>query len=217
MSYVFAPGCALVLYKPELADRIWQALNAALGPMPLHSTCCHHEDGLPEGTTIINTCSGCDRRYRSRREGLTTVSLWEVVAGQPEFPLPNYGSLAVSVHDACPTRTRPELHDAVRALLQRMSITIIEAQRTGTNQACCGDSFYPAWPVEAVHEKMRQRAAQMPADDVCVYCVSCVKAMALGGKRPRYLADLMFGEDTEPGDCDTVRWHEQVDRFIESH
>lgn len=181
MSYVYAPGCALVLYKPDLANKIHDALCTALGPLPLHMTCCHHEDGLPD------------------------------------FPLPDYGGLMVSVHDACPTRTRPELHAAVRALLKRMNMTVMEAERSGANQACCGDSFYPTLPVEEVNQRMRERADQMPADDVCVYCVSCVKAMALGGKRSRYLADLMFGEETIPGDCDTTRWHEEVDRFIESH
>ena len=39
----------------------------------------------------------------------------------------------------------------------------------------------------------------MPAEDVVVYCVSCAKAMFIGGKRPRYLVDLLFGEATVPG------------------
>ena len=217
MSTIYAPGCALMLYKPHLARRVTQALGAALGPMEQLLTCCHHEDGLPPGTVIINTCSGCDRRYRHRREDLRTVSLWEVIAALPDFPYPDYGGQHISIHDACPTRTRPELHAAVRTLLTRMNLNIQEAQRIGTEQVCCGDSYYPAKPLEEIHRRMRDRAAQMPADDVCVYCVSCVKAMALGGKRPRYLVDLLFGEDTLPGDCDTTRWHERVDQFIESH
>jgi len=57
----------------------------------------------------------------------------------------------------------------------------------------------------------------MPREDVVVYCVSCVKAMHIGGKRPRYLVDLLFGEETGPGVFEPVAWHAQLDEFIEAH
>jgi hypothetical protein len=38
-----------------------------------------------------------------------------------------------------------------------------------------------------------------------------------GGKRPRYLVDLLFGEETVPGVCDPDAWLAQVDAFIEEH
>lgn len=50
----------------------------------------------------------------------------------------------------------------------------------------------------------------MPCEEVVVYCASCITSMSVGGKRPRYLLDLLFGEDTDlfmlgrrPG---TVNW-----------
>jgi hypothetical protein len=61
---------------------------------------------------------------------------------------------------------------------------------------------------------MRDRAAQMPADDVAVYCVSCCKAMFIGGKRPRYLLDLLFGEETVPGTVEPNAWHGELDAYI---
>jgi len=36
----FAPGCALMLYKPELAYKIHEFLNENVGKMELHLTCC---------------------------------------------------------------------------------------------------------------------------------------------------------------------------------
>ena len=37
------------------------------------------------------------------------------------------------------------------------------------------------------------------------------------GKKPRYLIDLLFAEETEAGHCDPVAWHKEVDEFIAAH
>lgn len=217
MSLAFAPGCALLLHKPELARRLLEHLDATLGGMPEHLTCCHHDPRLPAGTRIINVCPGCDRRYRELYPGITTVSLWEVLADDATFPFPDYGGAEMAVLDACPTRTETRVHDAVRALLARMNIVVVEPERTRTRGACCGDTFYPTLPVAEVKDRMRQRAGEMPRQDVVVYCVSCAKSMHLGGRRPRYLVDLLFGEDTPAGVCEPDAWHRLVDDFIEAH
>lgn len=57
----------------------------------------------------------------------------------------------------------------------------------------------------------------MPAEDVVVYCVSCCKAMHIGGKTPRYLLDLLLGEPTLPGTFEPEEWHREVDEFIAAH
>ena len=66
-------------------------------------------------------------------------------------------------------------------------------------------------------EKMKKRAEQMPCDDVAVYCISCIKSMHIGGKRPRYIVDLLFGEDTAAGIYDPDNWHSMLQVFIDEH
>lgn len=198
MPYVYAPGCALTAYKPELVEKILGALRRLLGDVPLYDTCCHEDCTLPDGTTIINTCPGCNRRFKAKREGIATVSLWEVLAEQSGFPFPDYGGLTMAVHDACPTRGEPRLHEAVRTLLTRMHIRAAEPEFTMGNQRCCGDSSDSEQPLPEIYARMKARADEMPAEDVCVYCVSCLRAMHVGGKTPRYLPDLLFDEPTDP-------------------
>ncbi len=41
--------------------------------------------------------------------------------------------------------------------------------------------------------------------------------MHIGGKRPRHMVDLLFGEDTPPGTFEPSEWHAQLDEFIETH
>jgi Fe-S oxidoreductase len=213
LDYVFAPGCALIIYKPHLAERMHALLRENLGDMPRLDICCRKHPDVPAGACVINTCPGCDRRYRSYYADSTTKSLWEVIAEADWFKFPDYNGARMSIQDACPTRSQPRVHEAIRTLLDRMNINVVEPERTRTSTICCGDALYPARPLAEVDESMRRRASQMPEDDVAVYCVSCIKAMAIGGRKPRYMVDLLFGEETEPQVTDIPEWHRQIDGF----
>ncbi len=213
----FNPGCALSIYKPELENKLLAFLNKSYGEAQLHKICCRHDPRLEAGSLIINICADCDRRFRSLYEGISTVSLWEVLDGLDTFPYPDYERMKLSVHDACPVREKTQVHQAVRSLLSKMNIEVVETEFFGTRSICCGDDFYPILPVEQVYQRMKKRADMMPCDDVCVYCVSCIKSMHIGGKRPRHLIDLLMGETTEPQIYDTVQWHNQLQDYIEAH
>lgn len=217
MNIVYNPGCALQIYKPALAHRILMFLNTEFSGIGLHTVCCRHQPGLMEPTQIINTCAGCDRRFSSLYEGITTISLWEILAASETFQFPNHNGLTLTIHDPCPVRSKSSVHQAVRTVLQKMNITIVEAGRNREHSICCGDDFYPQLPVAKVHERMRARAASMPCEEVCVYCVSCIKSMYIGGKKPRYLVDLLFNEPTDVQIYDTVDWHRQLQEFIDVH
>jgi Fe-S oxidoreductase len=217
MSRVFAPGCALMLHKPSAAERMLGFLNRELGPVEEHRTCCKHDPKLPAGTQVINVCAGCDKRYRTLYEGVSTVSLWEILCASKTFPFPDYQGSAMTILDACPTRDQDRVHDAIRTLLARMNIRVVEPAKTRNKGACCGDSLYGAAPVDRVKAQMRRRAAEMPVEDIVVYCVSCVKAMHIGGKTPRHMVDLLFGEGTAAGITEPEAWHAELDRYISAH
>jgi Fe-S oxidoreductase len=214
---VFAPGCAVEIYKPELTEKVLKYLNEEIGDVEKHLICCMFDPKLPAGTRIINACGGCDRRYRSLYEGISTISLWEVLAESNTFPFPDYNGLKLAIHDVCPVRTEPRVHDAVRKLLDKMNIEVMEPKNTRDKSICCGDDFYPALPVEKVKAQMKKRADEMPCEEVAVYCISCVKSMHIGGKKPRHLLDLLFGETTTIGTFEPEDWHKELQQFIDSH
>lgn len=217
MRQVYAPGCALMIYKPELAQKVLEFLNKNLGDIDEHLICCRHEPNLERGTRVINTCPGCDRRYRELYDGISTISLWEILSESKTFPFPDYNGMEMSIHDACPTRTEERVHTAIRKLLARMNIKIIEPENTRSKAICCGDSFYGSLPVENVKELMKKRANEMPCENVVVYCVSCIKSMYIGGKKPRYIVDLLFGEETGIGTYEPAEWRNELQKFIDSH
>ncbi|MCE5188732.1 MAG: (Fe-S)-binding protein [Eubacteriales bacterium] len=213
----FNPGCAMSLYRPEAVDEILYLLNRRFLPTKLHTTCCRHDPNLPDGSTIINNCAGCDRRFRSLYEGVQTISVWEVLDAIPALPLPTYDGLRLSVHDSCSFRKKPQVHAAVRSLLDKMHIEVTESECSGTKSICCGDNFYPHVSAEEVNAFQKKRAAQMPCQDVAVYCVSCIKSMAIGGKTPHHLMDLVLGLPTEPRETRVDVYHKELDDYIEEH
>lgn len=213
----FNPGCALSVYKPESGQKILDILNKYFGPVKLHTICCHHDPKLPAGSTIINNCAGCDRRFRSLYEGVNTISLWEVLDGIEELHFPDHTGLTVSVQDSCSYRPKPQVHRAVRNILRKMNMEIIEAEYIGTRSICCGDNFYPRIPIEKVTEQQKKRASQMPCDDVVVYCVSCIKSMTIGEKTAHYMPDLILNEETDPQETRIDVYHDEVDKYIAEH
>lgn len=213
----FNPGCALCIYKPESGPKILEMLNKYFGPVKLHSICCHHDPKLPHGATIINNCAGCDRRFRSLYEGIQTISLWEVLYSIENLPLPDHTGLTVSVHDSCSYRPKPQVHEAVRSILRKMNIEIVDSEYSGTKSICCGDNFYPRLPIDKITELQKKRAAQMPCQDVAVYCVSCIKSMSVGGKKPHHMVDLVLNEETEPQETRIDLYHDLLNRYIDKH
>lgn len=213
----FNPGCALSIYKRDAEIKILNILHKHLGDIKLHNICCHHEPNLPQGATIINNCAGCDRRFRSLYEGINTISLWEILDSIPELELPRYEGLTVSIHDSCSFRQKPQVHQAVRSLLRKMNIEIVESEFSGTKSVCCGDNLYSKVPLEDIKEFQKKRAAQMPCQDVVVYCVSCIKSMTVGGKTAHHMVDLILNEVTNPQDINIVTYHDALESYIELH
>ena len=216
MQY-FNPGCAVQIYKPEAAQKIFAFLKQQNPDVSFHEICCHFHPQVPEDSQIINACAGCDRRFRTLYEGISTKSLWEMLAEADDFPFPDYQGAPITIHDPCPLRKRPDAHQAVRHLLTKMNFQIIEAAHHGTNSECCGDSSYPDLPVDQIHANMRKRADTMPVEDVCVYCVSCINAIHTGGKTPRYLLDLLLAEATTPLPYDIASWHDHLGAYRLAH
>jgi len=213
----FNPGCALSIYKPDLEKKALDFLNKNYGEVELHKICCRHDPKVGGNSLIINICAGCDRRFRSLYEGVSTISFWEVLDRLDNFAYPDYSGTKMSIHDACPVREKPQVHSTVRSLLNKMNIEVIETENHGVKSVCCGDDLYPSLPIERVREKMKSRADSMPCENVVVYCVSCIKSMYIGGKIPRHLLDLLFNESTSPDIYDTVEWHNQLQAYIDEH
>ncbi len=212
----FNPGCALSVYKGYLVGPMYALLKKYFPQVQLHNICCRHDPKLPVGSTIIANCAGCDRRFRSLYDGVQTISFWEVVDAL-DVVWPDHSGLTVSVHDSCGYRHKPQVHKAIRSLLAKMHIKVVESKFSGTSSVCCGDNFYGYVPNEEVERRIKLRADQMPAQDVLVYCIGCVRAMQSGGNQPHHLLDLLFNHKAEAM-LDTLdEYHSRLNGYIDCH
>lgn len=217
MTKVFAPGCALSIDNPNSVEKILEKLNKNIGKIERLDTCCRNSPKLHSGTTVINVCAGCDKRYRENYPNCMTISLWEIIDQTNFWDFPDYKGIKMSILDPCPVRTENRVHDAVRSLLKKMNVDVVEAEKNRNKSVCCGDSAWGALPVEKVKEKMKNRAEQMPDVDVVVYCVSCIKSMHNGGKIPRHLVDLLFDQPTGIGIFEPDNWHYELEKYVKAH
>lgn len=213
----FAPGCALMIYKPDLAWKIHQYLNEIFGETEMLLTCCQHNPNFNENSRVINVCPGCDKRFGRDYKGVTTTSLWEIVNEKGFFEFPDYKGRSMSIIDACPTRDEDRVQNAIRSLLIKMNIRLVEPTNTRKESTCCGDVYYGSMPTAKVKELMTEKALEMPEYDIVVHCVSCIIAVLNGGKNPKYLADLIFNEETHPKSIDLDKWHKELSEFIATH
>jgi Fe-S oxidoreductase len=213
----FAPGCALMIYKPELALKIHQLLNQKLGKMEMLMTCCQHKPNLPENSKVINVCPGCDKRFGKDFKGVSTISLWEIINENSLLDYPDYKGRSMSIIDACPTREEDRIQNSIRALLLKMNIRLEEPKNTRRESTCCGDIYYGSMPTDKVKELMIEKALEMPVNDIVVHCVFCIISVLIGGKNPQYLADLVFNEETLPKTYDLDAWHKELSLYIEEH
>ena len=193
IKYLYSPGCSLTKREPQLGKKAYEYLNKSLGNVDLYSACCRSGKPIPEGAVVINTCPGCDETFGSISEDIKTITLWEIICSNGDFPFPMYDNIKLTIHDACPMRKRPHVHEAVRKILERMNIKITEAKYHGESSVCCGYSYKGELTDDEVRNKMKERTSSMPVEDICVYCMGCFNAMTIGGGKPLHLADLLFG------------------------
>lgn len=75
----------------------------------------------------------------------------------------------------------------------------------------CALMLYKPELAERLHHMIKKNLGDI------VYCVSCSKSMFIGGKKPHYLIDLLFGEETVPKTFEPDEWHRELDEYIDAH
>lgn len=211
MSNIYVPGCALMSYKQHLADKLIKFLEPLYGHSETLYSCCFNKPDIKYDARILTPCVACMEVYEKR--GYSVNYVLADIAKSNDFPFPDYGGMAMSIQDTCYARKRPDVHETIRLLLQRMNIRIIEPQATCTHSKCCGHALYGKAATAKVEELMRKRAGEMPCDDVVVYCASCIVSMSVGGKKPHYILDLLFDEQTDMHDLSLDGWNKKLNSF----
>ena len=194
MKTLFASGCALRAYKPELVSKITDYLLNNGIVDGTYEVCCKAGAQCEDEMTIIDCCPGCRHMFESF-PNVQVISLWKVLL-ETNFPFPDYKGQIMTIHDACHARNRnsSEMQDAARKLCEKMNIVLAEPEKTKDETPCCGGC---ASEYEVRKKMANGRAEQLPLKDVVLYCTGCVRSFSITEAIPHHLLDLLFCETTK--------------------
>lgn len=168
-----------------------------------------------EGDTVYSICHNCTAVLRETEPELELKSIWELIDADPSFVLPDLGGAQMYVQDCWRSNTETAEQDAVRSLLRKMNVDVLEI---GDNrEACdfCGYSLYQPQPkrnpvmaphrfVEMAQGKFLEHSEeekQQLMNDYCkrfgdvpvvCYCHYCLAGLEMGGAHATHLAQLLF-------------------------
>ncbi len=236
-NYVYVASCVFTREYPELSVKIQDYLIKNFN-IPI-MRCCVPKYKLKEFTnsmphwlqnrwdntpdflniapyqTVICICHNCSAIFEEYRPNIKTISLWEFILNDDNFKFPNYYNEKITLQDCWRSHDNYVEQEAVRSLLRKMNIDIIELKYNHEKTQFCGDSLYKTAPprnlklapkrfIENAHGKfiphspeerielMKKYCNDIPTEKVIAYCHYCVNGLKLGGKQGIHLAELLF-------------------------
>ena len=238
MSEYYIASCVFTSQFPELSMKIQKYVRDRFGHEIVR--CCvpkykirEFEEKMPEGTPrdcwhdlpdsgqstkgdqVYSLCHNCNNILEEMHPEVQVHSLWELLDSDDAFPLSDYHGMKMTVQDCWRSKDRKEEQDAVRSLLKKMNIEIVELGKNRDLTDFCGASLYRAQPprnpklapkhyVEGAagkfvphtpqeqEEIMRQYCGQFLTDKVVCYCHYCLEGLKMGGSDAVHLAQLLF-------------------------
>lgn len=175
-----------------------------------------HSHRFGEGDTVVNICHNCSAVIEEQWPEVKRLSLWELILSDDQFQYPDYHGEAMTLQDCWRSYDHGEEQEAVRQLLRKMNISIVELPENRAATRFCGTSLYrPAPPrnlklaphrfvdhaeglfvphtPQEQQQLMRDHCLQITTPKVVTYCHYCSEGIQLGGKTEMHLVSLLFG------------------------
>lgn len=201
--------CCVPKYKlREFTEQIPEGYRESWSSMP---DCADFQPG----DTVYSLCHNCSNIIEETKPGVHVVSLWELILTDENFPYPDYEQRKITVQDCWRAKERLSEQKAVRSLLQKMNLDIVELRDNYDRTDFCGTSLYRPQParnpkmaplhygenargkflphtLEEQESIMKEYCGQFSTDVVVCYCHYCLEGLVLGGVDGKHIAELLF-------------------------
>jgi len=169
--------------------------------MPIAKCCKIDKREFEKGDIGLYVCQACRKQIENQ---VKTMSIWEYFDQLDNFDFPDYHGQKMYLQDCFRDRNHPEVHQAVRSLLKKMNIEVIEMKNNKDNSIFCGTLHYETKDLDDIHlshypkeiqERYMQEYVQQFYDKqiVCV-CNRCLKGILLGKGKGVHLLELLFNK-----------------------
>lgn len=209
--FVYFPSCNFSRLRPDTSQAVKEFLSGQ--GVRIEGCCRPGHKQLTKQDTAITICQTCAIILREQCPQTAQISLWEYLDSLPGLSLPDHTGETIVLQDCWRARKNPELHRAVRSLLEKMHYRIVELPQNREKAVFDGTWLYqPVAPRnrqiaprafrliepyirEASPQKqqrlMEEYASSLPGKAVC-YCNSCLSGLLDGGASAFHLAELIF-------------------------
>lgn len=217
MSTIYYPSCKLKAGFPktaQVATAYMDGRGAVIG------ACCRGEATKASvGDTAVFNCNTCAIFLDEWANADVLKSIYEVLDADGSFDFPDYGGKTFAVQDCWRANDRPNIRKAIRSLAHKMNVEVIEVEGNGDGCMFCGGSTMmpmpphypqyaprrfgerlPDWIFKELlederRERMKAHCVAIPVDDVICNCTGCTSGIAVGGKNPVHILELVFGTE----------------------
>lgn len=223
---VFFPGCSLMSLGEDTVFELYEILLKKHPDMGLSGFCCgkpskHIRGGLKfskrmdfikknHSQEIYTACPNC---YKTMGDaGMDVKSIWPVI--DEFFPKEKLGMLygqEMMLHDPCTARNNEKDHEAVRSIMHKLGIKVVEFENNRKKTLCCGKiNMTMALNQEKGISILKKRVAECKTHKVASYCASCVHSFGMAEKQGIYISELMLDKKSRPS------WGNRI-KFVKNH
>lgn len=216
MATIYYPSCKFTAFSPDSSKEISDYLARRFG-MTVAGCCRPAHGAMTEDDTAVCICNTC-ATICGEDSKAKVVSIWEILQNDDEFPFPDLHHEKMTLQDCWRCRDNRAEQDAVRNILRKINVDIVEQEENYDKTHFCGTTLYQPLPeangrfaprhfIEEAegmfrpHTPEEQRAlmeahcANIHTDKVICYCVPCTQGIRTGGKQGIHLMDLLLHAD----------------------
>ncbi|MGI6216397.1 MAG: hypothetical protein ACOYIK_02175 [Coriobacteriales bacterium] len=219
MTRKFFPGCKVKAAYPE-ASKWLEEKVMEYGWADEVVGCCriNEHQHLGAGDTAVCICNNCTSMLTEDTDVDGIENIWVLMDSEPDFPLPDYSGRKMAIQDCARAYDRANVQDAVRSLIEKMGIEVVELPDAREKTIFCGPNgmreipkqdggFAPKRYLEELpargafvaHDEAEIEPAMVehfkdcPVDDVVTYCIACDAGVKMGKKNSVPLLNLVAG------------------------
>mgnify|MGYP000844458702 FL=1 len=218
MAKIFYPSCKIKADFPEESEKVRLYLEKRYGVTT--AGCCRpHHVHLTNADHAVVICNNCAAIVEESSMAGAFTYVWELINRDEDFPFPDYGGARMTVQDCWAAVERRDMQEAIRALLRKMNINIIEQEENFDQTRFHGlPLLQPCVPGNAKlaprryengkspmftpmsEEQQRiylvNHAEKLPEKTAVCSCKYCRDGIQAGGKEGVHILQLLFPKRT---------------------
>lgn len=211
MNYTYFPSCNFTKASPQTALK---TRNFFKDRMPVAGCCLYDKKVYSDEDIALILCQACRQQLETK---IKTKTIWEYFDEDETFEFPNYHHTKMNLQDCFRDKDHPEVHQAVRNILKKMHIEVIEIEDNKEKSTFCGTLHFESKKqeiIELLKQYPNSKISQLPEDiqiklmqeQVSKYnndyyvicdCNRCLKGVTMGGAKGIHLLDLVMGVELQ--------------------